>query len=469
MGSRLALFGIIWAYCGLVWLYALNTPTWEIPDEPAHYNYVRTIAEHATLPVLQAGDYDQAYLEEIKARKFPPEMSIAAIQYESHQPPLYYLLAVPFYVLGRDAALDSRLIGLRLFSGMWGAVLLAIVYRISSLVLPPGPGLAFLACAFVAFVPQHLAMLAGVNNDALADVVLAGIVLGLLRILGDSDQSPSRGRKTWWAIGLLLGAALLTKTTAYVSVGLVLVTFLILWRRGASMVTHIHLAAAGLCLGLILGAMWFVRDAAIYGPTDWLGLGRHDAVVAGQPRTLDLYPDYLTAATSYFPIMFRSFWGQFGWMGVLLDGRVYTILFIFSILALIGVVPFMARTGGRTTVPDTATSSMMAPPSADRGQRDGLVLLAAWIFLTFTATLAYSLVFFQAQGRYLFPSLGAIAIFAAAGMGEWIRRITEMFTNLRVPRRWTMGLLFSLFIGGMVLLDLYCLYRFLIPGLTSNG
>src|SRR5713226_9454337 len=38
MGSRLALFVIIWVYCGLVWLYALNTPHWEVPDEPAHFN-----------------------------------------------------------------------------------------------------------------------------------------------------------------------------------------------------------------------------------------------------------------------------------------------------------------------------------------------------------------------------------------------------------------------------------------------
>ena len=150
MGSRLAFFGVIWAYCALVWLYALNTPPWEVPDEPAHFNYVRLIVEQAALPVLQAGDYDLVYLESIKARKFPAEMSIAPIRYESHQPPLYYLLAVPFYEFDRDAALNTQLLGLRLYSALWGVVLLALIYRIAALLLPRGGGLPLLATALPA-------------------------------------------------------------------------------------------------------------------------------------------------------------------------------------------------------------------------------------------------------------------------------------------------------------------------------
>jgi hypothetical protein len=469
MSSRLALFAVIWAYCGLVWLYTLNTPHWEIPDEPAHYNYVRKIAENATLPVLQMGDYDQAYLEDIKSRKFPPEMSIAAIQYESHQPPLYYLLAVPFYILERDAPIDVRLLGLRFFSSLWGAVLLALVYRISSLLLPRGFGLPLLACAFVAFVPQHLAMLAGVNNDALAEVVLAAIVLGLLRILVSADENAPGRRKSWLAVGWILGAALLTKTTTYVSLGLIIATFLLLARRGTSLGIQIRLAIPGLCFGLLPGALWFVRDAATYGPTDWLGLARHNAVVVGQPLTLVLYPNYLVAATYYFPIMFRSFWGQFGWMGVLLDGRIYMALFAFSIFALIGVVAFIARNHGHVPSSATAGPDTVSFPTLRMQRTDGFILAALWILLTFAGTIAYSLEFFQAQGRYLFPALGAIAIFAAAGLGEWIRLAGSMVARIRVPEAWTHWLLPSVIIGGMILLDLFCLYRYLIPGLTPGG
>src|SRR5262245_2414668 len=92
MRSRFGFSLIAWLYLALAWLYALNTPPWQVPDEPAHYNYVRALAEHAALPVLQPGDYDQTYLEKIKREKFPPSLPIDSIRYEAHQPPSYYLL-----------------------------------------------------------------------------------------------------------------------------------------------------------------------------------------------------------------------------------------------------------------------------------------------------------------------------------------------------------------------------------------
>ena len=469
MGSRLALFGVIWAYCGLVWLYALNTPHWEIPDEPAHFNYVRVIVEHAGLPVLQAGDYDQAYLEGDQIAQIPA--GYAGCRHSVRVASAAALLPPGGAVLRARARCrpDARLFGLRLYSGLWGAVLLALVYRIAALLLPRGIGLPLLASAFVAFVPQHLAMLAGVNNDVLAEVVLAAIVFGLLRILTDPNQTPERSHKTWWAVGLLFGAALLTKTTAYVSVGLILVTFLLLWRRGTSLAAELRRAAPGLGVGLMLGAAWFARDAVVYGPTDWLGLGRHSAVVVGQPRTLELYPNYLVAATDYLPIMFRSFWGQFGWMGVPLDARLYNLLLAVTLFALIGLVPFLASTFPRVPRPTTAGTAAVVPEPPAHRQTDGLLLVAAWFLFTFVATLAYSLDLFQAQGRYLFPALGAIAVFVAAGFGEWIRIAAELAERFRRPGVWTQRLLLSVLIGGMIFLDIYCLYRVLIPGLTSNG
>ena len=71
--------------------------------------------------------------------------------------------------------------------------------------------------------------------------------------------------------------------------------------------THVGSASAGRLLlpALLLGGLWFARDAFTYGATDWLGLARHNAVVVGQPRTLELYPNYFVAATYYVPIMFR--------------------------------------------------------------------------------------------------------------------------------------------------------------------
>ena len=88
-------------------------PAWQAPDEPAHYNYIRYLAETGRFPVLQMGDYPHDYLEEIKSRRFPPDLSIDPIRYEYHQPPLYYSLAAPVYLLAKGrppaAAACSRL------------------------------------------------------------------------------------------------------------------------------------------------------------------------------------------------------------------------------------------------------------------------------------------------------------------------------------------------------------------------
>jgi hypothetical protein len=454
MPRRLSFFAIVWAYTWLVALYAVNTPAWQVPDEPAHFNYIRVIAEQASLPVLQAGDYDQAYLDDIKARHFPASMSIDSLRYEYHQPPLYYLVVTPFYKVGEVTPRYIRLLGLRLGSALWGAVLLALVYRIAAEILPVERLLPLFATALVGFVPQHLAMLAGVENDTLADVLLAAVVLGLIRIHRLSARGTASEQKTWWAVGLLTGLGLLTKTTTYVSAGLIAVTFLLMWPDRTRLRRSLTLAAPALMFALFLGGLWFGRDALTYGPTDWLGLERHNAVVVGQPRTLQLYPTYLAAAGDFFPTLFRSFWGQFGWMGVPLDARLYLLLFAFVVFALVGLAWYLVDFHRGT---DPEVHNERVGPN--------LTLLAAWFALTLLATVAYSLEFYQAQGRYLFPAIGSIGIFLALGILGWVHGAANAFRHLPEGRSAGEWIVLIALAVGMIVMDWIGLYRYLIPAL----
>jgi 4-amino-4-deoxy-L-arabinose transferase-like glycosyltransferase len=165
---HIVLLTIFIVYGLLGGLFALRTPAWQAPDEPAHYNYVRFVATTGGFPVLQPGDYPHAYLEEIKSRKFPTDLSIAPIRYEFHQPPLYYALLTPLYGLTQAALLP-----LRLASVLLGAGVVALAYAIGRRVLPDRPAVALGATAFVAFLPQHLATVAQVGNDVLAELLLA--------------------------------------------------------------------------------------------------------------------------------------------------------------------------------------------------------------------------------------------------------------------------------------------------------
>lgn len=383
--------GIILAlYLALGSLYAVLTPPWQAPDEPAHYNYVRHLAEHGRLPVLHFGDYPHAYLEQLKAARFPPEMSIAPLRYESWQPPLYYLLAMPVYRL-----FQGNLVALRVFSVLLGAGVVVTAYQLLRSGFPSRNALALGSAAFVAFVPMHLAILSSVNNDVLAELLIgltAWYVLARVarpeRHLGWREQLPG---------GILLGLGLLTKLTYYYT-ALPLFALGIGWRH-RNLVTMVRGYPVIWGMALLLALPWYGRNVALYGWPDLLGKWHHDAVVTGQLRTADYlsqvgWPGYLQ---DFFTTTFQSFWGQFGWMAVPMDARTYGLLGILSALAALGGVLALRNRAHQ------------------RHETSTIVLLAAWLVLTGVGYLYYNVTFVQFQGRYLFPGLIPLGLFMVTG------------------------------------------------------
>src|SRR5438128_10585173 len=92
--AALAILGLtLAAYVVLGFGYAVLTPIWQNPDEPAHYNYVAFVAESGGLPVLQPGDWDSALLERLKNSRLQVGDSVETIRYEAWQPPRFYLAA----------------------------------------------------------------------------------------------------------------------------------------------------------------------------------------------------------------------------------------------------------------------------------------------------------------------------------------------------------------------------------------
>ncbi len=199
-------------------LFALTTPAWQNPDEPAHYNNIAEIATGGGLPVLRHGDYDEAYMNELKALRFPPSHSIDAIRYEAYQPPLYYVAAAPVYLLGEGSLLTLRLLSVGL-----GAFVIILLYLCVELIFPTKPLLPVGAAAFAAFLPMQVAMSAAVNNDGLAQLLLLAAMLSLLRWMRQRFYRrvlPSLGWPMLLVLGLLLGLGMLTKIYAYLVLAL---------------------------------------------------------------------------------------------------------------------------------------------------------------------------------------------------------------------------------------------------------
>ena len=447
-GRVLALLCLILvAYLAVGSLYAVKVPIWNAPDEPSHFNYVRHLAETRQLPVLQVGDYDQALLERLKATRFPRSESIDSIGYESHQPPLYYALASLVYTAIGGQPLETRAVALRMFSLALGAAALVVAFAISRRLFPKDHTLALGVVALIAFLPMRMAIYASVNNDVLAELVTSMVLLSLVAHWGRPWS-----RRQLALLGLLLGAALLTKVIAYVLVLLVPFGLLLseklrlqaeprtiekmLSGRLAKLVaqhTIIVYAFAGL-----LSGWWFARNLLTYGWPDAFGLIRHDAVVIGQATT---GPLTLGVLRQFAAVFFQSFWGQFGWMGVPMDDRVYTALGMLSALAGLGLVLILLTRRSR-------------PAATPRGYGGMLVLMGATVVLVFALVVQYNLKYVQAQGRYLFPAMVPIAAFLVLGWGEVLSERHR-------------ALLLGGLLAGLCSLDLVALYRFILPALGT--
>ena len=403
---------IILVYLVLGILYAAYTPAWQAPDEPAHYNYIRHLAEQHRFPVLKPGDFPAAYLEEIKAARFPAEMSIEPIRYEFHQPPLYYLLAVPFYRL-----FGGSLLPLRLLSVLLGGLLLVVVYWAVEALVPDRPLLALGSTAFVAFLPMHLAMTASVNNDILSELLLAVVLLLTIRYLRPElvRSGPEAELRHLVLLGITTGLGLVTKSSLYIVPALVLAAIAArkLWLEDHETTGAEGLRSWAIYLlpSLALALPWWLRNMAVYGGFDFLGLGRHNQVVVGQLRTAEFVAQFgLPRLIQDFVVTsFRSFWGQFGWMGVLLDQRLYQALAVLSALAAIGFSVWIARIWRRRY-------------RLPRWQWLAGGLLSLWILLTLASYVWYNTTFLQHQGRYLFRALVPIGLAVALGWRETLRR-----------------------------------------------
>src|SRR5262249_12297019 len=161
---------------------ALIVPPGYAPDEPAHFEYARQIAETATLPILRPGTSG----------------------YEAHQPPLYYLLAAAVYRALAPAGEAAARHGLRALSIALGAGTIVLGWATARAIWPRDRVMPLAVAAFPLAVPMHVAMSAAINNDALAEAVLSALLLVLVR-----GVVAGFGPGLTALAGALLGAALL--------------------------------------------------------------------------------------------------------------------------------------------------------------------------------------------------------------------------------------------------------------------
>jgi hypothetical protein len=245
--TRLACIVLLLVHAVLTVFYSLTTPLWESYDEPGHYTYARYLAQHAALPPL-----------DVKLSDFN----------ETHQPPLYYILAAipialvdtsdnvqPMYTAGgrtwvvaddkadtfpyRGTALALRLS--RMVSMLISTLSVALTYAIVRTALPSRPDVALLATALHALWPLFLFLGGTVTND-IGMALFGSLTLLFVVRLWVAPGRRSR-RKDYLGLALSLACAIATKDTA------------------VSLILFVMLAVVGL----------LVRDRLARRPAPWLG------------------------------------------------------------------------------------------------------------------------------------------------------------------------------------------------------
>ncbi|MCS7088513.1 MAG: glycosyltransferase family 39 protein [Thermoflexales bacterium] len=418
---------IVLAHFGLALVYGFFTPPWEAHDETGHYAYVREVLRTRALP------------NALGAEK--------ALFDQSHQPPLYYLLAAaltawtpeddaqpqpnPFAFDGtnrRGVRLMLRQQGeafpwrgtflalhaTRVVSALLTAATVWSVGAAANGLFGSGSVAALLATALAAFNPQVLFMGAMVNNDAMVALVGA-LVLGVVVRL---TIQPAQ-RRWALALGVGVGLGLLTKNNAFALVGFATLALLLVgwWQQW-------HWRALALRLALMLGAAgltsapWFVTNWLRYGrllvdrnPSNPIILAPTSVIGEGVATSIrDAWLPQLFANT------FRTFWGKFGWGNVGFPDWSYDLLAVMSVVGVLGCMWGAAR--------------------ADRGLRVRLMLLVLLCASVMVLPL-YRALFFQdpglMPGRYLMPALGGFVGLLGFGLSQVLVGAAEMI-NRRAQR-----------------------------------
>lgn len=449
--SHWPLVVIVVVYLIIGGLFAIRTPAWQNPDEPAHYNYVRQLAETGAYPIMEPDDWTKGLTP---LGPDAQNVAVEQIRYQDYQPPLFYTLASPVYSI-----FSGQLVALRLFSLLLGAFAIVFAYLTVVTIFPTHPQLAAFAATFVALLPQRVAIMAGFNNDSLSEATLALVVMLSVRLI--TGRSAFTARNLVY-LALVVGLCFITKAQAYLALPVALIGVFLAAKNKDPVQANAWLKPSGIVLGVsaLIGLPWWIHSIQLYGGMDFLGLQRHNAVVVGQPTTAEWIAQYGLGGLLVRALQstFQSFWGQFGWMTIPIDWRLYLALLAFTLVsAALFVLWWLHGQSARHRLRDqTQTKSgatIYSPYLVLTEQQSRALILLAWLALfTLLAYVWYNLQFVQHQGRYLFPALIPISTAFALGWGFLFSRRDA------IGRRLWLVLLIAL-----AALDVYVLLRVILP------
>ncbi len=429
--------------------WSFITPPFQLPDEPAHFAYVKQLAETGTRPVspseaftteesdalltvhfanirqspatqaIFSQEEQQQINDELKATNHISTRGSPDAGVSWSEPPLYYALETIPYDLGSSGTLLDRLQLMRLFSSLLAGLTALFTFLFLRESLPRVRWAWTVGGLAVALAPLLGFMSGGVNPDAGLFAVSAALFYCLARAF-------RRGLTTRAAIatGVVIAAGLLTKLNF---VGLLPGTFLALvvialrGARGGGGRGALRTPAIAATIGCIPVALFVLDNVLSNHPA--LGIVKstinetHGSLLAEANYIWQLYLPRLPGTVSDFPSLFstRQIWfdgyvGRLGWLDTFFPGWVYDVALVpAAVIAALCVRALVAsRRALGARVGELACYALIALGL--------LTLVGADSFAAFPSQLdSYG------QSRYLLPLLpllGAVLALAARGAGR---------------------------------------------------
>ncbi len=382
---------------------SILTPTFEAPDENAHFYYIRYLWHNRTLPVLT---------KDVAALGDP--------RYQSYQPPGYYLVALAFaafspnelsqpfnlsinpYFSQEINAINSDNKNRYLhspddqfpFSNLPRAVHVA---RLASVILAALNAIALfylaraifkddyhelLFLALTLFVPGYVFISGVLNTDN--SVALAGTLIILLswRLISEPDS-----RRDWITLAFVFGYTTISKITTLSLAPVVAFTALIALNRTANRRSLIVNIALLIIIWLTLTSWMFVRNFTLYGdPT-------------GVKRIYEVTGEYgifsLDLLLSSLPWIWQTFIGRLATQNFPMPEVTYLF---FNTIVFAGTLGWLWHLR-----------------HAEKILNWGVIVIA---IISLSAAVFYNAAVNTsgAQGRYLYPVLGAVMAIVVKGL-----------------------------------------------------
>ena len=424
---------ILVAFVVLGSIYSVVTPIFEASDELWHYPLVQWLSQGNPLPVQDKNN-------------------VGPWKQEASQPPLYYTLMgwatswidtsdMPIVreenprvnngiitpdgninLVAHHPALESfpwrgtalAIHIVRFLSVLMGAATVWLTYRIALELLPDRNDLALGAAAVNAFTPMFLFISGAVNNDNLTMTLCAlALLLMVKRLRQPPEGSETFGRLIgqWLPLGVALGLAVLTKTSALGLLPLTALAVIVVAWRKRSWAEFFAGAIATALPVLLIGGWWYLRNVQLYN--DFLGLNAFIDVLgrrAAPATLLQLWGERWGFMLSY--------WGLFGGVNVPLDTWVYYVLNALAVLAFAGVVVYLARMTLRWFRADPILSRRdFVYELRDFIQgRASLFIVGLFGVVVVASLTQWAIVTWSSQGRLVFSSISTWSIFFVLGL-----------------------------------------------------